>query len=134
METVVAAGVVCFRGGEVLLIRRGTPPRVGEWSMPGGRLEPGEDPADAALRELKEETGVDARLLGLIEIVDTVMGDPPRLYLLHDYAAVWLAGEPVGADDAQEAAFVPLAEAIERVSWSETARIIEEAHRRFIAS
>ena len=65
METVQAAGVVCFRDGEVLLIRRATAPRIGEWSLPGGRLEQGEAPADAALRELTEETGVTARLLGL---------------------------------------------------------------------
>ena len=54
---VPAAGVVCFRGDEVLLIRRGTPPREGEWSLPGGRIEWGERAADAALRELREETG-----------------------------------------------------------------------------
>ena len=134
METVQAAGVVCFRGREVLLIRRATPPRQGEWSIPGGRLEKDEAPAAAALRELKEETGVTARLLGLIEIVDAVIGEPERLYLLHDYAAVWTGGEPVAADDASEAVFVPLAEAAARVSWSETARILHKAMEMFGSS
>jgi 8-oxo-dGTP diphosphatase len=92
METVHAAGVVCFRKGEVLLIRRATPPLQGQWSLPGGRLEPGETAQAAALRELAEETGIKARLLGLIEIVDTIMGEPERLYLLHDYAAEWISG------------------------------------------
>jgi 8-oxo-dGTP diphosphatase len=132
METVQAAGVVCFRGNEVLLIRRATPPRIGEWSLPGGRLEKDEEPHIAALRELTEETGVTARLLGLIEIVDSIMGEPEKLYLLHDYAAVWTGGEPVPGDDADRAEFMPLEEAVERVAWSETARIIRDAKSRFI--
>ncbi len=127
-----AAGVVCFRGDNVLLIRRATPPRMGEWSLPGGRLEKDEEPHIAALRELTEETGVTARLLGLIEIVDTIMGEPERLYLLHDYAAVWTGGEPSPGDDADRAEFVPFDQALERVSWSETARIIQDARSRFI--
>jgi len=132
VETVQAAGVVCFRGDNVLLIRRATPPRMGEWSLPGGRLEKDEEPHIAALRELTEETGVTARLLGLIEIVDTIMGEPERLYLLHDYAAVWTGGEPSPGDDADRAEFVPFDQALERVSWSETARIIQDARSRFI--
>lgn len=132
METVQAAGVVCFRDGEVLLIRRATAPRIGEWSLPGGRLEQGEAPADAALRELTEETGVTARLLGLIEVVDTIMGEPEKLYLLHDYAALWTGGEPVPGDDADRAEFVSVEEAVARVAWSETARIIQDAKSRFI--
>ena len=132
METVQAAGVVCFRDGEVLLIRRATAPRIGEWSLPGGRLEQGEAPADAALRELTEETGVTARLLGLIEVVDTIMGEPEKLYLLHDYAALWTGGEPVPGDDADRAEFVSVEEAVARVAWSETARIVQDAKSRFI--
>ena len=132
METVQAAGVVCFRGDEVLLIRRATPPRIGEWSLPGGRLEKDEEPAAAALRELTEETGVTARLLGLIEIVDTIMGEPEKLYLLHDYAAVWTGGEPTPGDDADRAEFMPFEEACARVSWTETARIIQDAKSRFM--
>ena len=131
MEAVQAAGVVCFRGGEVLLIRRGRPPRKGEWSLPGGRMEADETPAQAALRELTEETGVTARLLGLIESVDAVIGEPERLFLLHDYAAIWTGGEPVAADDAEAAEFVPLDEAVARVSWSETARILRKAQDMF---
>ena len=70
MIPVPAVGVVCLKGDEVLLIRRGTPPRQGEWSLPGGRIEPGERLAEAALRELREETGVEAELIGLIDVVD----------------------------------------------------------------
>lgn len=125
---VAAVGVVCFRGeDQVLLIRRGTPPRLGEWSLPGGRIEPGERAADAALRELREETGVEADLLGLIDVVDGLF--PPRHYVLIDFLAEWRAGEPRAGDDAVEAAFIPVAEARGRVLWSETVRILDAASR-----
>lgn len=121
---VPAVGVVCFRGDEVLLIRRGQPPRLGEWSLPGGRIEPGEGAREAALRELAEETGVQARLIGLVDVVDGIFPDAGRHYVLIDYAAVWTGGEVVAGDDAAEAAFVPFDEALSRVDWDETRRIL----------
>lgn len=120
-----AVGVVCLRGEEVLLIRRGTPPRQGEWSLPGGRIEFGERAVNAALRELREETGVQAEVVGLVDVVDGLFGD--RHYVLIDYVARWIAGEPVAGDDAAEAAFFPLVEALARVAWSETRRVIQAA-------
>jgi 8-oxo-dGTP diphosphatase len=122
-----AVGVVCLRGEEVLLISRGTPPRLGEWSLPGGRIEPGEAVRAAALRELREETGVEARLIGLIDVVDGVFPDADRHYVLIDFAAEWLSGEPTAGDDAAEAAFFPVTQALSLVAWSETRRIIEAA-------
>lgn len=127
MIPVPAVGVVCLRGDEVLLIRRGTPPRQGEWSLPGGRIEPGERLAEAALRELREETGVEADLIGLVDVVDGLFPEAGRHYVLIDYAAVWTHGEPVAGDDAAEAVFFPLEEALQRVDWSETRRIIRRA-------
>ena len=127
--------MVCLRGEEVLLIRRGKPPRLGEWSLPGGRIEWGERAADATLRELQEETGVEAELLGLLDVVDGLFnardGALERHYLLIDYAARWRSGEPLGGDDALEARFWPAAEAIRLVQWSETRRIIALALERF---
>lgn len=122
---VPAVGIVCLRGDEVLLIRRGTPPRLGEWSLPGGRIEFGERAVDAALRELREETGVQAEIVGLVDVVDGLFGD--RHYVLIDYAARWIAGEPMAGDDAAEAAFFPVPEALARVAWSETRRVIQAA-------
>ncbi|MBL8545492.1 MAG: NUDIX hydrolase [Hyphomonadaceae bacterium] len=124
-KPVAAAGVVCLRGGEVLLIRRGAPPREGEWSLPGGRIEFGERAADAALRELREETGCVGEIIGLIDVVDGLMGD--RHYVLIDYAVRWVAGEPIAGDDAREAAFFSAGEIAALGMWSETIRIIEAA-------
>ncbi len=132
------AGVVCIRGGEVLLIKRGNPPRQGQWSLPGGRIEWGETTEAAALRELKEETGVEAELLGLIDVVDGVMtsretGEITRHYIMIDYAARWTAGEVVAGDDAADARFFTLAEAMTVVEWEETRRVIQEGFDRFSA-
>lgn len=118
------AGVVCVRGDEVLLIRRGREPRRGEWSLPGGRIEPGERAVDAALRELREETGVEAEIVGLIDVVDGLFPAHQRHYVLIDYLALWRGGEPVAGDDADQAVFVPAAEAAARVAWGETRRVI----------
>jgi 8-oxo-dGTP diphosphatase len=124
---VPAVGVVCLRGDSVLLIRRGTPPRQGEWSLPGGRIEPGERAVDAALRELREETGVEAEITGLIDVVDGLFPEAGRHYVLIDYAARWLSGEPVAGDDAADARFVALDEIEALIDWSETRRIIRMA-------
>lgn len=133
---VPTVGVVCLKGDEVLLIRRGQPPRLNQWSLPGGRLEWGETLEVAALRELKEETGVEAQLLGLIDVVDGVFparpgGEITRHYVLIDYAALWIAGDPVAGDDAAEARFVSRDEAMALVEWDETRRVIAEAFARF---
>lgn len=131
MNPVPAVGVVCLKGDAVLLIRRGTPPRQGEWSLPGGRIEPGEAVTAAALRELREETGVEADLVGLIDVVDGLFpasdGVGSKHYVLIDYAARWRSGEVRAGDDAAEAEFVAFDEALRRVDWSETRRIISLA-------
>ncbi|MNE04411.1 8-oxo-dGTP diphosphatase [compost metagenome] len=124
-----AVGVVCLKGDEVLLIRRGSPPRLGEWSLPGGRIEPGERLAVAALRELREETGVEAELIGLVDVVDGLFPEAERHYVLIDYAARWVSGEPVAGDDAAEAIFFPFEKALAMVDWDETRRIIRLARR-----
>jgi len=126
---VPTVGVVCLRGDEVLLIKRGNPPRKGQWSLPGGRLEWGETLHAGALRELAEETGVEAEILGLVDVVDGVM--TTRHYIMIDYAARWTAGQPVAGDDAADARFFPLEEALAAVEWEETRRVIREAVDRY---
>ena len=130
---VAAVGVICLRGDQVLLIRRGQPPRLGEWSLPGGRVEPGETLRDAALRELAEETGVEADLGPLVDVVDGIFPESGRHYVLIDFAARWLSGEPVAGDDAADARFWPLDEVEQHVAWAETIRVIRLAVARLAA-
>lgn len=132
---IAAVGIVCLRGDDVLLVRRGTPPLEDSWSLPGGRIEWGERTADAALRELMEETACRAELIGLVDVVDAVLGrrandgtEPPwGHYVLIDYAARWIEGEPRAGDDARDARFFAPEEIAALDLWSETLRIIEAA-------
>jgi 8-oxo-dGTP diphosphatase len=96
-DAVVCAGaVVRDDAGRLLLIRRGQAPAKGTWSLPGGRVEPGETPAEAAAREVREETGLQVSVGDLITTV-TVMG-----YLIHDFAATVMGGTLSAGDDASE--------------------------------
>ena len=118
-------GVICFRGEDVLLIQRGTAPRKGEWSIPGGRIEPGESETDAALRELFEETGVKAQLGDKVAVIEADFEG--YKYRLHDYAAQWSEGEPRFGDDAADARFVPPAELDGLGMWPKTRAVIDTA-------
>ena len=125
-QAIDCVGVVCFRDDHVLLIKRGKAPRYGQWSIPGGRIEAGESEIHAAQRELCEETSILARSFTKIETLKVDFGSGP--YRLHDYAAIWVSGDPVAGDDAIEAEFVPISEIDNRIEWSETQRIIREGY------
>ena len=124
-------GIVCFKDDQVLIVKRAKPPIKWEWSIPGGGQDLGETTRETALRELKEETGVEARLIGLIDVVDSVShddnGDIRFHYTLVDFAAEWISGDPVGADDVSHAEWTPIAGIDTLGLWSETIRIIREA-------
>ncbi|NNE56753.1 MAG: NUDIX hydrolase [Hellea sp.] len=124
-------GVVCFKGSDVLLIRRGKPPRMGEWSIPGGRIELGETEREAVLRELNEETNVDAEILGKIEIIDAQFDGEP--FRLHDYAAIWTGKNVRAGDDAAHAEFVEMSKIGQLSMWPDTVRIIQKARQLFPA-
>ncbi len=121
-----AVGVVCWRGDDVLLIRRGREPRKGEWSIPGGKVDRGETLHDAAARELLEETGVVAEIGGLIEVYEIIV--PDFHYVLIDFCGQWLSGQPVAADDADEAQFVNVEAALSLVSRDDLRDVIKKSY------
>lgn len=109
-----AASIAVFRGASVLIVERGKGPVRGVWSLPGGHIEPGETAREAALRELAEETGVEADLAGLVDVHDVLIrsseGTLSAHYVLCVFAGRWRAGEPSPGSDSAAARFVPLAE------------------------
>ncbi|HUF32376.1 MAG TPA: NUDIX domain-containing protein [Acidimicrobiales bacterium] len=103
----LCVGAVAVDDGRLLLIRRGHGPAQGDWSVPGGRVEAGETLAEAVVRELTEETGIEGvcgALLGVVERFD----DDRHLVILDFTVHLLEPQEPVAGDDASEAAWVPL--------------------------
>lgn len=106
----LAASLACFRDGAVLIARRGREPNRGRWSLPGGSVEFGEAAADAAVRELYEETGARALVLGLAEVVEAIVagedGRPARHAVILAYAGRWESGEPAPGEEAEAVAWI----------------------------
>lgn len=123
-----AVGAVILRGSEVLLIRRGKAPFKGHWSIPGGKIEFGEPLEMALAREIREETGVEVEILGLIDVFEALPDGPDAPhFLMIDYACAYVGGDVVAGDDAMEAAFVPLPEALSRLAWDKTRQAVQGA-------
>lgn len=126
---VVGVGVVVWRDSGVLLVRRAKPPGAGRWSLPGGGQELGETVYDAAKREVREETGLDITVLGLVDVVDVILPGADigieYHYTLIEIAAEAHPGEPVAADDAEAVAWAALDDLDALGVSRETARIIQ---------
>jgi ADP-ribose pyrophosphatase YjhB (NUDIX family) len=124
-----------LRGDDVLLVRRGKEPRRGQWSLPGGAQKIGETVAAAARREVMEETGLDVEILGLVDVVDSVIYDDDGgvhyHYTLIDLAARAPAGEPRAGGDVDAVRWVALADLDGYELWEETVRVVSEAARRW---
>ncbi len=105
----VAVGVIVRDEGRLLLIERGEGAAVGKWSVPGGKVEPGELLEDAVVRELAEETGLEAvceRFVGWVERI----GDGYHFVILDFEASVVGSTDVEAASDAADARWVPLDE------------------------
>lgn len=117
MRPVLAASVAVVREGRVLLARRGRAPLLGLYSLPGGKVEAGEALAEAALRELREEVAVEARIAGFnrhVELIERDAAGAVRLhYVIASFAAHWIAGEGTPGEEASDVLWATPAEAAE---------------------
>jgi ADP-ribose pyrophosphatase YjhB (NUDIX family) len=130
------AAVIWNAEGNMLLIRRAKEPRKGQWSLPGGKLEFGETLIEGVRREVREETGLEVEILGLVDVAETIrdasVGAADDHFVLIDYGARVISGTAEAASDAAEARWFSVEELDALPVWSEMRRIIAlsaERHR-----
>ena len=130
-QPIVGVGVVVWHGDQVLLIKRGKPPRAGQWSLPGGAQRLGETLAETAEREVREETGIDIRLGDIVATLDLIdrddEGSVRHHYTLVDFVAEALQTDLTAGDDAADARWFTRSAIQQLDLWSETIRIIDLA-------
>ncbi len=127
---IAGVGAVVIADNRVLLVRRAAAPRAGDWSLPGGAQEIGETHAEACAREVREETGLEIEILGLVDAVDSIARDASGRVQYH-YLLVDLLARPsggalkAGSDVADVRWFAP-EDVFALPLWSETARVIRK--------
>lgn len=130
---VVGVGGVVVRDGRVLLIRRGKPPLLDRWVVPGGTVELGETLHEALVRELSEETALRVEPVELLTVFDRVDRDEQGVryhFVIVDYLCRWLSGEAVAGSDAREVAWAGAAD-LDRYDLPAKAReVVDQGLRR----
>lgn len=127
-----AVGVVVWRGEETLIIRRGKPPGLGQWGLIGGAQEVGETFFECAIREAREEAGIEISPFNIITAIDGITRDDQQKVQYH-YSIVevnvhWVSGEAVADSDVTDVRWVTLPELRELNVWSEMLRVVELAY------
>jgi 8-oxo-dGTP diphosphatase len=132
----VGIGAVVVKDSCVLLVRRGSEPMKGNWTLPGGVLEVGETLAQGVAREVKEETGLEVEIVELVEVLDRIHRQEGRIryhYVIADYLCKVTGGELRAASDADAVRWV------ERAEWNShsalkldpiTVRVMEKGWQR----
>ena len=125
----LAVSVAIWRGGEALLVRRARPPMASIWSFPGGLVETGERLEEAAVREVREETGLDVEIVAPIDRAEVIRRDDTgkveRHYVIMVFAGRYISGEARAGDDADAVAWVDLSQLEEYELTPDTARILK---------
>ncbi len=127
-------GAIVFRGTEVLLIKRGSPPALGKWSIPGGLVELGESLEAAVCREVVEEVGLEVKVIDLVAALDRVIFDRDgRIeyhYILLDFLCEVLGGSLNAGSDADECRFVPIKDLCRHDMTRGTEEVIQRASQK----
>jgi mutator protein MutT len=125
----LAVSVAIWRGGEALLVRRARPPMASIWSFPGGLVETGERLEEAAVREVREETGLDVEIVAPIDRAEVIRRDETgkveRHYVIMVFAGRYISGEARAGDDADAVAWVDLSQLDGYELTPDTARILK---------
>jgi 8-oxo-dGTP diphosphatase len=127
----MAVSAVVVDDERLLMVRRGRGPAAGTWAVPGGKVEHGELLAEAAVRELREETGIDGLcgpLIGTVELIDDDDETADHLVILGFEVSLLEAVDPVPGGDAVEAAWVPLSDVAERNLAPGLAEFLHDHH------
>ena len=132
LRPIVGVGAIILDKENVLIVRRGQPPKMGAWSIPGGGVHLGEDLEEACMREVKEETGLDVKILSEGRVLNRVTRDEwGRVqfhYVLIDFVCRAIGGVLQAASDISEAKWVPMSEVSSlRPMTSGTAEFILES-------
>ncbi|NQV99217.1 MAG: NUDIX hydrolase [Rhodospirillales bacterium] len=133
----IGLGIAIIGPAGVLLIKRGKPPRLGAWSLPGGAQKIGETVAEGLAREAREETGLEIEVLEILDVVDSINHDTAGLvkyhYTLIDAAAIVTGGGLQAGSDAMDARWFATSELDSLDLWSETLRIIHLGFNAYAA-
>jgi ADP-ribose pyrophosphatase YjhB (NUDIX family) len=125
---VVGVGVVIWREDKVLLVKRRHAPRKGEWGLPGGMQLLGETIMAAAVREAREETGLDITPLGIVTALDALVRDKKGGFEYHytiiEVVAESRNGQAVAQDDAEDVRWAALDEIEKLCAWPEVSRVV----------
>jgi ADP-ribose pyrophosphatase YjhB (NUDIX family) len=125
-----AAGVIVIVDDRVLLVRRKYKPKVGMWTLPAGFVESGEDAAECAVREAKEETNLDVELVRLFGVY-SAFDDPRAAVILILYRCRHIGGALECGDDASEAAFFDLDDLPENIAFRAHRHALADVKRAF---
>lgn len=129
---ILAASSAVFRDGRVLLVKRARAPMLGRWSLPGGVVEIGETLREAAQRELREETGVEADIIAFLDHVEPIAREGERVrghFVIAAFVGRWRQGDPSPSDEVSEARWFAPDEVGALTTTPELPRLVQAAAR-----